>query len=111
MHDIEIATHTCHDGIKDPESILRFITLMQAAGCSHKLCADSVKLFTVQLNQIFPAREEELIAVTLEHSCLGSCRCMVIINCLLKIVVGQQITFFLNGYIWVECNILSCSSV
>ena len=72
MYEIEIATHTCRDGIK--ESILYFTRLMQAAGCSHKLCADSVKLFTVQLNQIFPARGEELIAVTLEHSCLGSCR-------------------------------------
>ena len=107
-----------------------FIRLTRAASCSHKLCADSVKLLTVQLDQIIPTREEELIVVTLEHSCLGRCIstytacasisehswkldmeniCAVIVNCLPKIVVGQQITCFLNGKIWVESSILSCT--
>jgi len=34
--------------------------------------------------------------------------CAVIVNCLPKIVAGQQITCFLNGKIWVESSILSC---
>jgi len=94
------------------------------------VCADSVKLLTVQLDQIFPTiEEEELIVVTLEHSCLGRCIstyiacasisehflkldmeniCAVIVNYLPKIVAGQQITCFLNGKIWVESSILSC---
>ena len=61
MHDIEIATHTCCDSIN--EGIMYFIRLMQAARCSHKLCADSVGLLTAQLDQIISAREDELIGI------------------------------------------------